>query len=1057
MTPSPIPPETGDLERLLRGLVTRSVRLRGAAPLLAVLILGLGLWSLPQLPLDVTPDISNVQVQVLTSVPDLSPEETETSVTRPLEQELAGLPHLEQLRSLTRFGVSQVCLIFADGTDLYQARQMVSERLSQAQDKLPTGLVPRLAPPSSGLGEVFTYAVKYSDGGRPPGCSDEAALRQLKLAQEFIVKPCLKTVPGVAEINTTGGEDQEMVVAVNPTVMNQYGVDLTDIANIIQRNASVGGGALVERDGTQFLIRSRSRTQFTNDFSNLCIRLSFGSETIPLSSVATVTIASGIRLGAATWNGQETVLGTALMLNGGNARAVARAVGDALNRAQERLPAGMEVRALYNRADLVDHVMATVRQNLLFAALLVLAVLLLFLHDWRAALIAASVLVLAFCLGLAGMVAFGIMGSLMTLGAIDFGVVVDDAIVMVENVSRQLVGVAPGAARRAAIVEACCQVRQPMLVGMLIIIGAYVPVLTLGGVEGRMFRPLAEAVILLLSASLLVTLTLVPAFCALGLTRARAVAEPRLLVGLRTVYTAAFSFCHRFRPLTLGVALLILGGAIVVARNLGADFLPALDEEWLVVEVQRDPSVSLARSVELEARAEQAIRAAVPEVRDCFSRLGMSAIATDPQGANQNDIYLSFQPREQWRQVNGHRLTKAELAAQIQAAIEKAVPGQDLELNQPIAVRFDELLEGVRTAVALKVFGPDCDVLDRLAHQMATVVKTVPGAGEVVVDEPGRTEMREFHPNRAAMLRYMATSEQINNAVAFGLAGRVVGRIDDGNQFYSLAVRVADSYRTNLDALNSLPVRAADGSLILGLGNLGGWESKSVVTAITREDAERREAVLVGTDGTDAVRLVERIRAAVSAQVLLPPGYRVEYGGAWRNWESGSQRLLLAGLLFLLASLALVQATLRNPRQTLLVALGIPFALAGGIYGLGLAGLPLTLPAVVGLVTLGGLSLLNGLVLITRFNQLLTEGRTPIAAAREAAVQRLRPVLMTALVAGAGFIPMALSHGVGAEVQRPFALVVLTGILTSTSLTLLVVPLSLPGTAGRRECHPTET
>ena len=1042
-----VPPVTesnsrGDLSRLLHAIIERSVRFRAAAPVLVCLILGLGLWSLRRLPLDVTPDISNVQVQVLTAVPDLSPEEIENSVTRPVELEMFGLPHLAHIRSLTRFGISQVCLIFADGTDLFQARQMAAERLAQLGDKLPAGLSPKLAPPSSGLGEVFTYALTFTD----PATTnlDEAGLRRLKMANEFLVKPCLKTVPGVAEINTTGGYDQQMVVSVDPTQLSQYGVDLNDLATIIQRNAAIGGGALVERDGTQFIIRSRSRAQLTNDFSNLCLRLSFGAETVPLSRVATISIASGIRLGAATLNGREAVLGTALMLNGENARAVAMAFRQALAVAQTRLPAGMELKPLYDRSELVDHVIATVRHNLLAAAALVLAVLLCFLYSWRAAIIVASVLFLSFALGVTGLAAFGVMGSLMTLGAIDFGVVVDDTIVMVENVARKLAAGAEN--RRAVIVEACCQVRQPMLVGMLVIIGAYVPVLLLDGVAGRMFRPLAASVMLLLASSLFLTITLVPALCALGLGGGQILREPRFLPWLRVQYEKVFSLCRRVSMLVWILALLLTAGAAFLATRLGADFLPSLDEEWLVVEVQRDPQTSLAQSLAMEEQTEQAIRAAVPEVRDCFSRIGMSAIATDPQGANQNDIYLRFRPRAEWRQINGRAITKPELAQLIKSVIEERVPGQDLELNQPIAVRFDELLEGVRTDLAIKIYGDDYDQLDALAGRIAALVKSEPGAAEVVVDQTGRTDTFEFQPNREAMLRYMATSDQVNNAVAIGLAGRVVGRIDEGGTFYPLVVRVTENFRTNRDVLNILPLRAADGSLVLGLGNLGVWTRRPTITAITHEQAARREAVLISIKNTDVVGFVKQVRRDLAETIKLPAGCHVEYSGAYQNWESGSRRLAFAGGVFLLASLLLIYAALKNWRQTLLVASGIPFALAGGIYGLWFRELPLTLPAAIGLVTLGGLSLLNGLVLMTCFNQLLADGLAPAAAALRSATTRLRPVLMTALVAGLGFVPMAVSRGVGAELQRPFATVVVFGILGSTSLTLLLLPLLLPKT-----------
>jgi cobalt-zinc-cadmium resistance protein CzcA len=1004
--------------------------------------------------LDVTPDISNLQVQVLTAVPNLSPEEIESSVTRPVELAMFGLPGLEQVRSLTRFGVSQVCLIFSDGTDLFRARQMVTERLAHAADQLPRGLSPKLAPPSSGLGEVFTYAVAFKARSDEAANSMEARLRRLKLMQEFVVKPCLKSVPGVAEVNTTGGYDQQMVVEVDTAKTAPLGLDLNDIANIVEQNAAVGGGALVEREGNQLIIRSRSRAQTIAEMTNLCIKLPWARRGLPLSSVATVRLGSNIRLGAATLNGQEAVLGTAMMLAGENARAVARSFRAALAEAQSRLPPDMELRPLYDRAELVDIVIDTVGRNLALAGGLVLAVLLFFLRSWRAALIVTCLLVLSFALGLGGMAAFGIMGSLLTLGAMDFGVVVDDTIVMVENVVRNLAPLSgpdtPDAkeGRLATIVAACCQVRKPMLVGMLVIIGAYVPILTLGGVEGRMFRPLAQSVILLLLSSLLLTLTLVPALCALGLGSGCPMAEPRFLHLLRAAYERLFHACRRFRWWFLTLAVLLAAGACGLSTRLGANFLPYLDEGWLVVEVQRNPGISLAKSLEMELQTERAIRASVPEVKDLYSRIGMSEIATDPQGANQNDIYLSFQPRSEWRQVNGRRISKTELGQIVKSVIERSVPGQELELNQPIAVRFDELLEGVRTDLAIKLFGPDYDQLDMLAGKIARAVQQIQGSGAVVIDQPGRAGLMEFIPDPAQMLRNMATGDQVNNAVAIGLAGREVGRIDEGDIFFPLVVRVPESARTNAATLDRLPLRVAEGSLVLGLGSLGKWEHKQTVSAITREQASRREAIMVTVESADVVGFVDRARAAIQEEVKLPEGFRLEFSGAYKNWQSGSRRLLASGGAFVLLSLVLVFAALKNWRQTALVAFGLPFALVGGVYGLWWRGLPLTMPAAIGFVTLGGLSILNGLVLITYFNDLRVQGVEQAQAALRSAKTRLRPVLMTALVASVGFVPMALSTSQGAELQRPFATVVIFGILTSTALTLLIIPLLLAGGDG---------
>ncbi|HEY3761515.1 MAG TPA: CusA/CzcA family heavy metal efflux RND transporter [Verrucomicrobiae bacterium] len=1039
-------PLSEDFDHLLRAVIERSVKYRRVSLLIVALILTAGIWSAAHLSLDVTPDISNVQVQVLTPVPDLSPEEIETSVTRPIELEMFGLPGLERVRSFTRFGISQVRLIFSEGTDLYRARQMVSERLANVVQKLPPGLTPGLAPPSSGLGEIFTYALVYRTNSAAFADSAEERLRQLKLMQEFVVKPCLKSVKGIAEINTTGGYDQQMVVEVDPLKVTPIGLDMSDIASLVQRNAAIGGGALVERDGEQFIIRSRSRAQTSNDLANVCIKLPWTMRGMPLSDVSHIGIGSGIRLGAATFNGQEAVLGTAMMLSGENAHAVAQSFGSAIAEAQRRLPPDMQLVPLYDRSELVDNVIKTVGHNLVIASGLVLAVVLVFLCNWRAALIVIGVLTMSFALGISGMATFGIAGSLLTLGAIDFGVVIDDTIVMVENIMRILANSATWTqtSRITSIIDACYEVRKPMLIGMVIIIGAYVPILTLDGVEGRMFRPLAQSVMLVLLSSLLITVTLVPALCAIGLSRGKEVTEPVFLSWLHSVYERIFRSCCRYRwQLFLLVALLMVGAGYVSSR-LGANFMPHLDEGWLVVEVKRDPQISLAKSLEMELETERALRQAVPEVKNIFSRIGMSEIATDPQGANENDIYISFQPRSDWRKVDGHSISKAELSQIIESEIEHRVPNQELELNQPIEVRFDEMLEDIRTDLAIKLFGPDYTQLDTLAGKISGIIKGIPGAGDVVIDKPGQANTLEFVPDPIATLRYMITADQINNAASIGLAGRQVGRIDEGNIFYPLTVRTSESFRTNNDNLNLLPVRSADSSLVIGLGDVGKWQSNHLsVSAITREQAERREAIMITVNSADTVGFVARAREALKTHLNLPEGYRIEFSGSYENWQSGSRRLLMSGAIFIVVGLLLIYTTLKSRKQTALVALGIPFAMAGGVYGLWLRDLPLTMPAAVGFVTLGGLCILNGMVLIARFNHLLANGMERSQAALASAKTRLRPVLMTALVASVGFIPMAISTSQGAELQRPFATAVIFGILTSTTLTLLIIPILL--------------
>ena len=1045
-TPDPEndPENGGDLDRLFRAVISRSIQNRGLALGVAVAILLLGVWSALRLPMDVTPDISNIQVQILTPVPSLAPEAAETSVTRPIELEMFGIPGLEQVRSITRFGISQVSLIFSEETNLYRARQMVSERLPQAVQRIPPGMIPALAPPSTGLGEIFTYALAYKKGCEPRDETDESRLRKLKTAQDFIVKPALRAVKGIADISSQGGFDRQLVVMGDPKKMARVGVDFTDLANALERNSAIGGGALVDRAARQVVLSSLARAQTVEEIQAITVKLSWGAAPVLMKDVATVAIGSSVRLGAATVNGEEAMLGTALMVNGENARAVAVAFGKAIQ--ELRLPAGMEIRPLYNRAELVGNVIGTVRGNLQTAALLVAAVLVLFLGNWRAALIVASILILSFCLGVTGMAALGVAGSLLSLGAIDFGVIVDDTIVMVENVSRRLAGLAADtgpAARLETIWDACAQVRKPMFAGMLIIILAYFPVLGLTGVEGRLFRPLAQSVILMLASSLILTLFFVPAFCAFGFGSSPKTSPPRFMRNLEECYVRVFAVCRRHRIGLLAGMIGLAGLSAWLFAHLGADFMPNLDEGWLVVEVQRDPGASLPASVEMERANERAILAEVPEVKELFSKIGMSSIATDPQGAYQNDLYIRFKPKAEWRKIQGRSISKAALSELIKAVIARAVPGQELSLNQPVAVRFDELLEGVRADVAIKVFGPDLDDLDAVSEKIAGVVRQTPGTLDVMIDRTGRTDTLEFEPNRAAMQRYMAWADQINASISNAFQGRTVGRIDEGDQFYPLVLRLSDQDRLDESALNQLPLRSTEGSLLLHLDMLGRWKKVQRVAAITHENGERREAILLRSNAADQEGFVKRIAVDIENKVTLPDGCRIELAGSFKNLQEGRSRLAILGAVALVLSLLLVHLALGRWSQVCLVSLGIPFSMIGGVLGLWMRGLPLTLPAAVGFVTLSGLSILNGLVLVTYFNQLRAQGVAAGVAVLASARTRLRPVLMTALVASVGFLPMAISVGQGAEIQRPFATVVIFGIFSATLLTLLITPILL--------------
>ncbi len=1042
---------------MLRLLLRFVLRHRFAVAGLALVLLLWGLRQAGRLPLDALPDISNVQVQILTTVPNLAPEEAETSVTRPIELEMSGLPGLEETRSITVFGVSQVTLIFRDGTDLYRARQTVAERLPAAVDRIPRGLSPHLGPPATGLGEIYTYALLYRLDAPNRPATPRARLMALKTLQDFVVRPAMRAVPGLADVNNTGGFDRQYVVEPNVPKLVENGLDLADLATTLARNAAPGAGALADRGPTLATVRSLVRAQTPEDLGGLTVKLGWGALPVLLRDVATVNPEGARpRTGAATLDGEEVVLGTALMLPGENGRVVAGRVAAALADIQRRLPAGVELRPLYDRATLVNNVLQTVRNNLLEGALLVVAIHLLLLGNWRGALIVVSVIPLAFVAGLVGLHALGLSGNLMSLGAIDFGLLVDGAIVSVDNVARRLAArrrelgrALTDAERHAAILAGCREVAAPTVCGSAVITLVYLPILGLSGVEGKLFQPLAWTAALALLAALVLTLTWVPSLCRMFLREESSPAADDLagttplMRALDRVYLPVLR--RAVKPavrLGLLAGVLMLGAlALWMFTRLGAQFLPPLDEGSLVVEVQRQPTVSLERSVAMEAATEQAILHDVPEITHAFARIGASEIATDPQGVNQNDIYLSYKPRDEWRRdEHGNLLTKEELARRVLAAINEHVPGQELTTNQPIAVRFGEMLEGVHADVAIKIFGPDNERLDALANQVRDAVKEVPGADEVVLEEVGRADTLEVHPNYEAMRRFLAQSDEINRALNAGYAGDVVGRIDQGEVFFPLAVRLSDADRTNPAMLEQLPLRSAEGTLMLVLKQVAAVENTPRLNRLTHENGQRRRAVMVNVHGRDVEGFVRAARQAVAEAVPLEAGYRVDFGGSFEQLESASGRLTVLVPAMAMVVYGLVLLAVGSWSRALVVCAAVPLALTGGVFALALRGMPFTVPAAVGFIALGGVATLNALVLVSRFGQLVAAGIPSAQAAAESARSRLRPVLMTAVAAAVGFVPMALAQGPGAEVQRPLATVVIGGIFTATLLTLVVVP-----------------
>ena len=1031
---------------MLSRLLEFSIRQRVFVLLATAVLIGIGVWSALRLSIDAVPDITNIQVQINTSVPALAPEEIEKLVTFPIESAMAGIPGLTDLRSLSKFGLSQVTLVFEDGTDIYRSRQLVNERLQTVLDELPPGLTPKLAPISTGLGEIYYYAVNYAPGATNKPVTREAQLMELKLLHEFIIKPRLRSTPGVAEVNTTGGYEKQIVVQPNPDKLKSVGLSFSEIAEVVGENVENAGGGVIQIGGEQVVVRASGRVQTLADIENLPLK--FGARTTPLRvrDVADVVIGKAVRTGAATYNGEECVLGVAVMLMGENSRLVAKAVAAKLKELQPRLPAGVQIIPVYDRTLLVDRTIHTVATSLFEGAILVVVVLLLLLGNARAAFIVALAIPLSLLFAMTGMVQGKISGNLMSLGAIDFGLIVDGAVVMVENIVRHLVAKQHKLGRKLTATErahevlaSAKEVASPMFFGVVIITVVYVPILALTGIEGKMFKPMAITVIFALVGALALALTLMPALCSWLLGGHIEEKDSFLVRWAKQLYTPFLNFALRSRWIVSGAAVALLVVAVLVFGRLGAEFVPQLDEGDFTTHMIRTTSISLDASMEMQKRGEKLLREKFPEVVRTFSRVGTDELASDPMGPNVADAYIILRPHDQWRKVNGRTLTKDQLASLMTEELGKHVPGEGYLFSQPIEMRFNEILEGTRADIAVKVFGDDFAVIEKIATEARELLEKIPGAADVEFDALGKSPMLEIVPNRDAMGRYNLHAAEINRVVHAALAGQEVGKLVEGNRRFDIVIRLAESQREQIEELKRLPVRV-DGGGLLTLGIVADFRIVESVAAISREYSQRHAAIMINLRGRDVESFVLEAQQKVAEKIKLPDGYTIEFGGQFKNLQEARARLrvvvpIALGLIFVLVFMAL-----GSVRQTLLVYTGIPLAVTGGVLALWVRELPFSISAGVGFIALSGVAVLNGLMLISYFNLLREQGRDVAASVREGAMTRLRPVLMTALVASLGFVPMAIASGAGAEVQKPLATVVIGGILSSTFLTLLLLP-----------------
>lgn len=1040
---------------MLERIIAFSVRQRALVVMVALGLAALGLWSFSRLPIDAVPDITNVQVQINTSVRALSPVEVEKLITFPIEWAMGGIPGVQQVRSLSRYGLSQVTVIFDDGTDIYRARQLVNERLQEARDQLPPGLgEPVLGPISTGLGEIYMYSVEAT-GPKPDGTAYNPS--DLRTIQDWIVRPQLRTVRGVTEVNSIGGFERQYHVQPDPMKLISYGLSFQDLFEaLVENNANVGGG-YIENKGEQYVIRSTGLVQSLEDIGRIKLGVHDGVP-IYVRDVADIGLGTELRTGAGTENGEEAVIGTAIMLLGENSRVVSRRVRDRLEQVQRSLPENVVARTLYDRTYLVDATLQTVRKNLFEGALLVTAVLFALLGNVPAALIVVLVIPLSMLFAVTGMVQNRISGNLMSLGAIDFGIIVDGAVVMIENLMRRFaerqhaLGRTLAAGERMELAIASSrEVGRPTVFGVGIIMIVYLPILTLTGIEGKMFRPMAEVVLLALAGALLFAFTVVPALAALLIRGRVSESESWFMRGAKRVYEPTLDWAIRRRRSVVAGAVAVLALTLLAATQLGSEFVPKLGEGALAVQPARVPSISLTTSVAMQCQVERVLKEGFPdEVDAIFSRTGTAEVATDPMGPNVSDTYVMLTPRKRWTKAR----TQEELAEAMEEVLQE-LPGQNYEFSQPIELRFNELISGVRSDLAVKVFGEDLETMRGYAGRIASLMAKVKGAADIKVEQVTGLPVLTIAVDRDAIARYGLNVSDVQDVVETALGGKTAGEVIEGDRRFELVVRLPDDIRKNLDMLQVLPVplpekrersevvQAASTaqSRFLPLGAVTEIRLEEGPNQISREDGKRRVVVQANVRGRDLGSFVEEVQSRFNRELgRLPEGYWLGWGGQFENLIAARRRLQVVVPLALLLIFLLLFATFGSIRRAALVFTGVPLALTGGIAALLVRGMPFSISAGVGFIALSGVAVLNGLVMLTFVRRLEEEGLPALEAVRRGSLTRLRPVLMTALVASLGFVPMALAHGTGAEVQKPLATVVIGGIVSSTLLTLVVLP-----------------
>lgn len=1018
---------------MINAIIQFSVKHRLLVLLMVAVLIGAGVFSFRRLPIDAVPDVTNVQVQVLTAAPSLAPLEVERQITFPVEVAMSGLPGTTEIRSISKFGLSAVTIVFEDSVDIYFARQLVLERLSQAREQIPSNIgSPEMGPISTGLGEIYQYELKAGRGSN----HDATALRTI---QDWSVRRQLLSVPGITEVNSFGGFEKQYQVRLDPAKLQSYGLLLRDVLESVTRNNANVGGAYIEHGSEQYLLRGIGLVENADDVGNIVVKT--GREGIPVyvRDVGEVVEGSVVRQGAVTADGEgEIVAGIAMMLKGENSRTVVGRVKERVEQIKKTLPKGVELIPFYDRTELVDRTIWTVATNLIEGAILVIIVLIVLLGNWRGSLLVATIIPLSMLFAAILMRVFNVSGNLMSLGALDFGLIVDGAVVMVENtVRRRAEAQHLGSDERPerTILNACVEVGRPVVFAVAIIMIVYLPILSLSGIEGKMFKPMALTVVFALIGSLILSLTYIPAAMTFLLRGHVAEKESFIIRFAKKRYRPALERVMRYRIQAVAVALLLVITSGVLFPFLGSEFIPRLDEGAIAIEARVLPSVSLSQSVKTFSEAERVLRT-FPEVTKVVTKIGRAEVATDPMSVDAGDIHIELKPPSEWTTAS----SKEELVEKMSHALEERVPGgASFGFSQPIELRVAELISGVRSDIAIKIFGDDLETLKKSAEQIARVVGRVPGAEDVKAEQVTGLPQLQIKPDRAAIARHGINVEDVNDLVESVVAGKEAGEVYEGEQRFGLAVRLNEESGRDVETIKNLLVPAPNAARV-PLAQVADVAVVEGPAQISREDTRRRISVELNVRGRDIGGFVKEAQAAIEREVRLPPGYYLTWGGQFESLERASSRLLIVVPLALFLIFILLFTTFGSVKQALLIFTGIPFAVVGGVLALFLRGMPFSISAGVGFIALFGVAVLNGVVMVSYINKLQEAGRSVADAVREGAITRLRPVLMTALVASLGFIPMAIATSAGAEVQRPLATVVIGGLITSTILTLLILP-----------------